>query len=75
MDSLFFYTSKILWMLLQPEAVLLYLLALALLLLIWQRDYQDLIFLFLQSLVHIGILKLDWDNQLQSNKLKTLLIL
>ena len=38
MDSLFFYTSKILWMLLQPEAVLLYLLALALLLLIWQRQ-------------------------------------
>ena len=38
MDSLFFYASKIVWMLLQPEAVLLYLLALALLLLIWQRQ-------------------------------------
>lgn len=38
MDSLFFYASKILWTLLQPDAVVLYALALAIALLYWQRQ-------------------------------------
>lgn len=38
MDTLFFYASKILWPLLQPDAVLLYTLTIALLLLYWQRQ-------------------------------------
>jgi uncharacterized SAM-binding protein YcdF (DUF218 family) len=38
MDSLFFFASKILWALLQPDAMLLYALALSLVLLIWQRQ-------------------------------------